>query len=360
MDWFMLGLLLVCVKAANIAPAGSFHKDYISREGTTPVKGVFAVLIIFSHYIQYIAADGAWDGAYMALRSHLNQAVVIMFLFYSGFGMMESIGRKGVEYVKGIPRRRLLPLLIRFDVIVLIYFVMQLCLGRNYGLDRLPAALVGWDGFGNSNWYVFGVLGEYVLMFAAFVAMAKWNGKGSKYVYAAVFTALTAAFALAIRASGRDDYWYNTLMMFPLGVWFSLLRRPVERLVMRSGGTYALTALITAVLYLWSFDHRWGYGLKGYTLWAAMFAAVTVLLTMKIEFRSPVLNWFGDHVFGVYMLQRIPMILLSRAGWTQAHPYGCLVVTLLATVCLAMAFEAAEKQILKKVKLKQTERGSLH
>ena len=31
---------------------------------------------------------------------------------------------------------------------------------------------------------------------------------------------------------------------------------------------------MAAMVYLWSFDHRWGFGLKGYTLWAAMFAAV--------------------------------------------------------------------------------------
>ena len=359
MNWLLMGLLLICVKAAKVYPAGEFHEGYLSREGTAPVKGIFALLIIFSHYIQYIAVDSVLDGAYMAVRSHLNQAVVVMFLFYSGYGMMESIAKKGVAYVKGLPKKRFLPLLLRFDVIVLVYFCMQLCLGRNYGLDRLPAALVGWDGFGNSNWYVFGVLGEYALMVAAFIGMAKWNTKGSKFVYAAVFTMLTAALAVAIRAAGRDDYWYNTLMMFPLGVWFSLLRRPVEKLVMRSDGMYVLTAVIATLAYLWSFDHRWGYGLKGYTLWAAMFAAVTVLLTMKVEFRSPVLQWFGNHVFGVYMLQRIPMILLSRIGWTQSHKYGSLAVAILATVCLTLAFEAAERLILQKRNLKRSERGSL-
>lgn len=352
MDWFLLAVLLICVKSARVAPAGAFNQEYISREGTTPIKGIFTILIIFSHYIQYIATDGACDGAYMALRSHLNQAVVVMFLFYSGYGMMESIAKKGFAYVKGIPVKRFLPVLLRFDAIVLIYFALQLCLGRNYGLDRLPAALVGWDGFGNSNWYVFGVLGEYLLMFLAFLGMARWNKGGSRFVYAAVFTALTAAFALSIRAAGRDDYWYNTLLMFPLGVWFSLLRRPLEKLVMRDGMRYALAGLAAALLYIWSFDHRWGFGLKGYTLWAAMFAVVTVLLTMKVSFDSSVLNWFGDHVFSVYMLQRIPMILLSRAGWTQSHKYASLIVVLLATVCLATAFEAAERRASRMLKLK--------
>lgn len=352
MDWFLLALLLICVKSAKVAPAGAFHEGYISREGTTPVKGIFTILIIFSHYIQYIATDGAYDGAYMALRSHLNQAVVVMFLFYSGYGMMESIAKKGFAYVNGIPAKRFLPVLLRFDGIVLIYFALQLFMGRNYGLDRLPAALVGWDGFGNSNWYVFGVLGEYLLMFLAFLGMARWNKGGSKFVYAAVFTALTAAFALVIRATGRDDYWYNTLMMFPLGVWFSLLRRPLEGLAMRNDMLYALACLAAALLYIWSFDHRWGSGLKGYTLWATMFAVVTVLLTMKVSFDSPVLKWFGDHVFSVYMLQRIPMILLSRAGWTADHKYASLIVVLLATVCLAMAFEAVEQRTSRILKLK--------
>lgn len=241
--------------------------------------------------------------------------------------------------------KRFLPVFLRFDAIVLIYMFVQLCYGNTYGIEHIAGALIGWDGFGNSNWYMFGTFAMYICMYVAFAGVRKWNGRRAQYVYAAIFTLLVAGVVCCIRNTGRDAYWYNTLLMFPLGVWYSLLKKPIEKLVMKNGGSYLLVLTLAAGAYIWSFERRWSLGLKGYTLWAAMFAAVALLLTMKASFNSPLLKWFGDHLFGVYMLQRIPMIVLSRAGYIKAHPYSALVIVFLTTMCMAVAFEYCVRKI---------------
>lgn len=339
MNWFLLILLLVMFGSMEIAPKGQFHQDYISKEKIVSIKGIFTILIVFSHFVPYMSTNAANDGSYLALRSHLSQAVVVMFWFYSGYGMMESIAKKGAEYVKGIPLKRFLPVFLRFAAIVLIYMFVQMCYGNTYGIKRIACALIGWDGFGNSNWYMFGTFVMYVCMYVAFAGIRKWSGRRAQYIYAAILTLLVVGVVCCIRKTGRDAYWYNTLLIFPLGVWYSLLKKPIEKAVMKNDSTYLLILTLAVGVYIWSFGRRGSFGLKAYTLWVAMFAVVALLLTMKASFNSPLLKWFGDHLFGVYMLQRIPMILLSRAGYIKAHPYSSLVIVFLTTMCLAVAFE---------------------
>lgn len=43
-----------------------------------------------------------------------------VFLFYSGYGIMESIKNKGEKYISTVPKKRILNVLVNFDIAVLI------------------------------------------------------------------------------------------------------------------------------------------------------------------------------------------------------------------------------------------------
>ena len=78
---------------------------------------------------------------------------------------------------------------------------------------------------------------------------------------------------------------------------------------------------------------------------------LNLFLTMKVSFRSKVLSWFGEHVFSIYILQRIPMILLSRSGLAAQNRYGFILGVLVITMFLALVFDylvgKLDQQILK-------------
>lgn len=94
MIFFVLILLLLIFNKTEISKPGEFNKDYISPDGTLAIKGIFVALILLSHGKGYIELGGIYDEPYIALQNHLNQMVVAMFLFYSGYGMMESMKKK--------------------------------------------------------------------------------------------------------------------------------------------------------------------------------------------------------------------------------------------------------------------------
>ena len=95
MIFFIFILAMIMFYELKVAGGNEFNREYISPGSTTCINGVFVVLVFLSHICQYIKLDGAFDGPYSVLRTNLGQMVVVTFLFYSGYGIMESIKKKG-------------------------------------------------------------------------------------------------------------------------------------------------------------------------------------------------------------------------------------------------------------------------
>ncbi|MDO4344840.1 MAG: hypothetical protein Q4C50_08570 [Eubacteriales bacterium] len=62
-----------------------------------------------------------------------------------------------------------------------------------------------------------------------------------------------------------------------------------------------------------------------------------VLITMKISIHNPILNWLGEHTFEIYILQRIPMMILQRLH-LDSHPYIFLLTALPCIFAMAYVF----------------------
>ena len=78
-------LLLVSLYGIRVS---SFHKDYISLDSTNAIKGLFAVLILYSHMRQYlILTDTFANNWYLAILNYIGQMMVTMYLFYSGYAV---------------------------------------------------------------------------------------------------------------------------------------------------------------------------------------------------------------------------------------------------------------------------------
>jgi len=97
--WILILVLLSLWKASFCKKGISQY--YISREGTDAVRGIFILLILASHFIQYVPVlTLPIDTYYLRLRTFLGQFVVSMFLFYSGYGVTLSFAEKGEKYRK--------------------------------------------------------------------------------------------------------------------------------------------------------------------------------------------------------------------------------------------------------------------
>ena len=57
MVFFIVILLFIIFMQAKVASEDEFVTDYMSKEKTNAIKGIFVILIIFSHYSQYVELD---------------------------------------------------------------------------------------------------------------------------------------------------------------------------------------------------------------------------------------------------------------------------------------------------------------
>ena len=170
---FVFLLLSVIIKSIHCCKENEFNTDYIGKEQSKNINGIFVIMVFFSHYYQYITPSLEWQDAYYSiLRNHLDQAVVMTFLFFSGFGMMESLKRKGYSYVISM-LKKFIRLLVKFDIAVILFLILNTCLGIQYSKQEILMSLICWESIGNSNWYIFVTLSIYLLVFVAFSASKK-------------------------------------------------------------------------------------------------------------------------------------------------------------------------------------------
>ena len=346
MIFFVLVLLLICFSGVQMAKPNEFQKDYISRDNTAWVKGIFVILILFSHGKSYIELGGVYDDPYTMMQNHLNQMVVAMFLFYSGYGIMEQIKKREFAYIKSIPMKRFPNLLLNYDIAVILFVFVNWYLGTQVTLKKFLLSLVAWDAIGNSAWYIFVILALYVITFVAFFPI-KWVKKPwFKVVSLLAVTALSVALVYALMVVGKHKVWYNTLILYVFGMWYSFFKAKLEKLLMKNDFLYFLILGIVFTVYVLSFRKRWD-GIEIYTVWALCFTTIAVMFTMKVQIKSRVLDWFGNHVFSIYILQRIPMMIFISMPFFQYHKYLFLIASYVAVIPLALAYDWATGKLTK-------------
>lgn len=339
MVFFLLLVLFIVFNSLKIAPSGYFISDYMSKDRTNAVKGIFVLLILFSHFEQYVTLSGVYDFPYLELKQHLHQMVVAMFLFYSGYGIMESIKTKGVEYVKNIPMKRLLLTWINFVLAVCLYLIVGVVLGNVFERKQVLLAFVAYTSVGNSNWYMFVIFILYILVYISYNILRFFEGRKGRALGTLILTVLTIGFIFVEIRVGLPSRFYNTAILYVMGCWYSLLKDYVEKIIMKNSYVYTFIICIMICMYVITYHYRSMFGIEGYTIWALTFTMLVILTTMKIGIGNPILHWFGEHVFSVYILQRIPMILISRIGLTETHRYVSFILVIACTVFMAMVFD---------------------
>ena len=338
-------LIIICCYRAEFSGRNKICDDYMSRERTTSIKGVFAVIIFLSHLLQYVKLSGHANLFAREVISIIGQLMVTVFFFYSGYGIVEACKRRQ-DYIKGFFRKRFLKTLVHFDIAVALFALVNLLMGKPNKLSSFLWALTGWKAIGNSNWFIFCTLALYLLTIPMFLLLQKhrMEAVGGMWI-------LTMLLILGLRLAGKDSWWYNTLLCYPLGMLWSeahgFLEKKCKKNILFWWGMAAVTFSVftfCTVLYLRrrngqhypgflrSMDPQWFY-----LFFACMFCLVVVVSQMRLRTHNPVLHWLGVHSFGIYILQRIPMRILQHLG-IDKHTEVFILLSLAATLLLAPVF----------------------
>ena len=278
-------LMICCASSAKFAKPGEFHKDYLSKEITTAVNGVFVILVFLRHFTQYVKfSDSPIDRLFLDFNTALGQLLVTTFLFYSGYGIICSIKAKGESYVNTIPRKRISSVWLHFAIAVGLFLITDVIIGKEYQLKTILLAFTGWSSIGNSNWYIFAVLFLYLFVFISYKICKK-----NMFFGLVLTSAMILIWVFVMMRMKRPSYTYNTLVCYPLGMLYALFKPQIEKIVMKNDIIYSTVLAAAFISMLLMYKHRNG-GFIEHSIWSIIFIVLVLLVTMKVRLSNGFLN----------------------------------------------------------------------
>lgn len=313
----------------------TIKKDFehaLNISQTTCINGIFVIFVFLSHFCQYVDTSLLpYFQPYLFLRSHLGQLIVAPFLFYSGYGIMEQIKKKDNGYVNDIPRKRVVRIWLHFALAVLLFLIVDVLIGDYYSTNQIILSFFAWESIGNSNWYIFAILIMYIATYVGFKCCSQ------KKTSIILVGALSCIYIVSMHFLKDGSWWYDTVLCYPAGMALSYEKDQLQRWIERyKVSALFICVLVTLLLYMLQGN------IIAHELLAILFCLDIILICSFIRIENQVLLFLGKHTFEIYVLQRIPMLLLqNRVGGGYAY----LILSFLATIAIAVVFRKLERKV---------------
>lgn len=164
---------------------------------TTSINGIFLLFVFYRHLNQYAQYSSKYDFPMNYIDGRFDQFLVVTFLFFSGFGIYESIKKKdgGYNYIFHMPKNRILKVYLQFALAITIFVFIGLLVNHYYSINQLLLSYLGWSSIGNSNWYIFCILMCYLFVYVSFLSV----GEDSHQLSLILVTVMSFLYVLIIQ-----------------------------------------------------------------------------------------------------------------------------------------------------------------
>lgn len=308
------------------------HNDgVLSHQSTSAINGIFAIMIFISHISGYLTLDDLLlDNLYEKFQNFHGQLVVTTFLAFSGYGVMTQLLKRGKKYVDEMPVKRILKVLIHFDIAILLYLLVNFIFHREYSMFNIIFSFTGWTSVGNSNWYIFAILAMYLITYIS-AKLSKNNHK-----YTCIFSTIGCfLYVFLMYYVGKPERFFSTALCYVLGLWIAYYKDAILRIFSKQ---WLLSLLSLILLFVLTYKDRENALIMN--LHSVIFVTGIVCFTTRIHIGNKFLDFFGKHAFSIYIIQRIPMIVMSSMGLLEyISNEAFVVIAFILTMILACVFD---------------------
>ena len=348
---FLLFCLISCI-GINIKGLNTFFSDYMELKNTSKIKGIFVWMIIFSHNKQYYKKIYYNKYLYIKILRNFGQKMVSLFLFYSGYGITESIKKKGVTYVKTLPKKGAI-LFIKFQLILLIFLINNIICRIKITLKQYILSMIFKSSIKNSNWFAFTIICLYFFSFFSFLSIKNIN-----YIFIGVIINNIACF---IHIYIVYNFFYTKLiypvdnvLSFVIGLYYSLLQNYLNNIFIKNDINYFGSLSIFVLIYYYLLNKPNNIYIISIT--NSVFCLIIIMISMKVQFQNEFLMLLSNHSYSIYLLQRIIMIFIYHHKYFEKSSFIRFIfifITVLFVSCIFDKYtlfinELFEKKIKKK------------
>lgn len=326
-------IIFLCICLYKIKFNNGIDEDSLNRERTTAINGIFVVIVLLSHFNSYVNFTSHIDVLYLNIMYLIGQLMVSPFLFYSGYGIYESIKTKK-DYINNFFKNRILKLFITFSLIIILYIIFNLIVGNNYSVSKILLSFIGYESIGNSNWYIFAIFYLYLTTLLCFKLFDKKNAVYFNLIFSAIYIIL-------MMLLNKPDYYYSTIFCYNAGMFFSLYKDFILNYI-NNFKKYLI--IFISILFIFVLTYYFHGNIIIYELSAIVFSLLIVMLTFKIKIQNSILEWLGKNTFNIYALQRISYMIVLKFNISNLYIFFILSIILL--VIIVYIFNFINKKVL--------------
>lgn len=328
-------LIILIIVMFGIKVRNDDSEEILNYIDTTTINGICVLFIFISHSTQYWRLSDNWlDSIYQHIQNIHNQWVVVPFLAFSGYGVMYSFLHKE-NYILTYPRKRILRTLLNFDLAVVLYLIVELIIGEHYSLETVLGSFIGVTSVGNSNWYIFAIL----IMYTCSYFTVRVTNKS--YLRIIMLFVEAGIYWIIMETLGFGERFYSTIMCYPAGAAIAFYKDKITN-TFKDKRYFSLSALTFLIL----ITYKLRFNPIVMNLSSIILIGCIVWFLCFFKIRSVVLYFFGKHAFSIFILQRIPGILLNAFITNESiSKYIWIIVDFLITILIALIYDALLKKL---------------
>ena len=321
-----------------------WNEAFLSRDISKMILGFFAVMIVFHHLTQQV---GAVDAGILSVLENFGVGFVGVFFFFSGFGLYESVQKKE-NYLKGFIKTRLPSVLVPFYSAVAVFVTVRIAYEGPGNPGTLLMYLTGVKLINSHMWYIVEIVFLYLLFYVLFRLI---KNRSLALMFLFFFCMALVAFSLT-RGHGdawfQGEWWYNTTLLFPFGIWFGKHKEGITAFLKRF---YPIClAAVTVLFFL--FYRMTNYMLSSRGYWSEngtdpgyddklcclivqcpmvlFFVLLVLLIGMKLLIGNRFLRFLGDISLELYLIHN-----LFIEGFSMIKGAGAFMLSVMAASFVA-------------------------
>ena len=365
----ILGAILFTGSSRRPADETAFFDRISGKE----IQGALAVFIIFHQTVIALDADGK-DSGDMRFFYYYGILAVAFFFFSSGFGLLKR-WMTDDNYIKGFMRRRIFTVLVPFFICNYIYLtdalLNNIASRMHFGFGEVICSFFGIFLINNEMWFAVEIMILYIAFRLVF-AKVKRPLTGILIMTFVVLAMMTIGLFSGHSDTGvmsywfKGEWWYNTLLMFPLGMLYAYKEERINRVIKRA---FVAVLLGSAALFV-VLDHihknlisRYIYwteyansanpvldklmGLGEETLFEIVFLILVITIMSRVKIGNPVIKFLGKISLEIIMLN---YLLIDKLYFLYVQ-YGIGIY--LASVALGTLVAASLVYLVKNIVLER-------
>lgn len=317
-------LVLLLVKSKAMAK-GEYREDFFDYNNSKSLKVIATFGVLMHHLTQLITDYGNVNKGPIGIFNSMGILFVSIFFFSSGYGLINSYLHKE-NYLKGFFLKRFVKIIVPFAVLNIVYILPGLADDRIRSIPELLMSLFGITLINTNAWFVVEIAILYLAFYLSF-RFIKDIRKATVVVTFIAFIMMVVGFLLGHDFSQLNghwfmgEWWYNTVMIFPLGLIVGLNKDKLMNLFKKK---YALWLVLAIVLFVVSFVveeyvlNHFGYYTETYIsmgypdklltlisqlVLCTIFIFMLLAVGMKVKFGNKIITFFAPFGMEIYLLQ---------------------------------------------------------